>query len=245
MSALALRQPNGNATFKRLIPILLVLLLVSAVTITAQNWSQPILDLIAVITGLDDLINSLNRSIENLEKKLPGLQSLETKFGKDYERGLKNYNAADAEYKRVDAELNVVRDKIRPLNARIASLDRTIHACDQWLKYHPNATPSAKRNNATIRALAVEERNAKRAERAPLLLERTRLYADRGLKWVARDTAKTYRDNTRKSWNKAVNDVKKLNNEIKTKKNKRKEEEEERQRRRRELSSLKRSFNAG
>ena len=89
MSALALRQPNGNATFKRLIPILLVLLLVSAVTITAQNWSQPILDLIAVITGLDDLINSLNRSIENLEKKLPGLQSLETKFGKDYERGSK------------------------------------------------------------------------------------------------------------------------------------------------------------
>lgn len=170
---------------------------------------------------------------------------METKFGKDYKRGVKNYNAADAEVKRVEGELNAVRGKLKPLNARIASLDRTIHACDQWLKYHPNATPSAKRNNAKIRADAVNERNAKRNERVPLLAERTRLYVNLGIKLLARDTAKTYRDNTRKAWNKAVNDVNKLNNEIKSKKEKREKEEQERQRRRKELSALKRSFNAG
>jgi len=245
MNSLALRNPDRRTAANLLVPILIVLLLASVVTISARDYLGPILDLIAIITGLDDLIDSLNRSIVNLEKRLPGLESTELQKGQTYEKWVNTYNARDAEVKRVETELAAVNSKLGPLNAEIASLGRTIHACDQWLRYHPNASPSAKRNNEKIRADAVKERNAKRDERRPLFAERLRLQALLVYKKSRRSDAKYMRDSAKQAYDAAIRKYDNIVSEIATKKKKKADKEAERIDRRKRLSALQSANNHG
>ena len=234
MTALALRNP-GNAALKWLVPIMVVLMLASVVTISAKDLIGPILELIAIITGLDEVITSLHRTIQNLEKKLPGLESAEEQALEYYERALDRLEDIEAEVAHHESEISKRESKIKTLDGKIASLERTIKACDEWLKYHPDATASEKRKNDKARSDAEKALGEAKSERSGLVAEKLVYQWELVGKRLSLMTAKTNHREWKKAYDKAKRDHDNVKNEILWKKSAKASKEIEREKKGEEL----------
>lgn len=76
------------------------------------------------------------------------------------------------------SRIETINALLSTLDDEIASYGRTIRACDEWLKYHPDATPSEKRKNADAKSKAEQDREEARAEKSDLERKKREYQAD-------------------------------------------------------------------
>ncbi len=158
---------------------------------------NPISRLLDRISRLETAKRLFSESLEQKKTRRTSLEKSITTWIKSVisaEKEMKEHGAAmDSNIKRIIA----INESVEKLDENIASLDRTINACDEWLKYHPDASPSEKRKNAEAKREAEIKRDAAESEKGTLASEKSDLQKDnrrRNALYGIAQNAKKYAD---------------------------------------------------